>query len=363
MKHYQLILAATLVALAGCNKVNIDVVDETESNEIGFNAVTQKATKAPGDTNNQIVTGTTYGTDNTFQIWGWQSENGLFTDDALTENAASNFMTNLTISHNDGVDHARAAAWRNAAHYYYWPFTGAISFLAIHPSTVAPTTTGWDATNKKGKATINGYTIGAENKTTDLMFADASGSRRADALPLVFKHALSQIEVQVKTNDNYSSDVQFDVKSVTFNNIDLSGNVTYANSACTWSANTTQTENWLYYNTVKENIDNTAAVYGAANVMIPQAAHNAAAAVGEPGDPEYVAADPGTTITIEYAMQQLPKANNAKINGTVTVAAPQVWAAGSKYIYTLNFNLYEILFDPSVEANWTTVEVDTINIP
>ena len=359
MKHYQLILAATLVALAGCNKVNIDVVDETESNEIGFNAVTQKATKA----NDAIITGATYGTDNTFQIWGWQSENGSFTDAALTEGVASNFMSDLTISWTKGTDNNRALAWRNSVHYYYWPFTGAISFLAIHPSTVAPTSTGWDDTNKKGKATINGYTISGENKTTDLMFADASGSRSAEALPLVFKHALSQIEVQVKTNDNYSSDVQFDVKSVTFNNIDLSGNVAYANSACTWSANTTQTENWVYYNTVKENINNTAAVYGAANVMIPQAAHNAAAAVGEPGDPGYVAADPGTTITIEYAMQQLPKENNAKINGTVTVAAPQVWAAGSKYVYTLNFNLYEILFNPSVEPDWVIVNVATINIP
>ena len=358
MKTNQLILAAAIIAIAGCTKSNVETNVNAESNEIGFNAVTRVATKA----NNAIVTGTTYGTDNTFQVWGWQSENGLFTDAALTEDAESNFMKNLTISYCGGPS-SRTDAWRNADHYYYWPFTGAISFMAIHPSTVVPTSTGWDATNKKGKATIEGYTIATGNKTTDLMFADASGSRRADALPLVFKHALSQIEVQVKTNDNYSSDVQFDVKSVTFNNIDLSGNVTYANSACSWSANTAQTEDWLYYDTVKENISNTAAVYGAANVMIPQAAHNAAAAVGEPGDPEYVAADPGTTLTIEYAMQQLPKANNAKINGTVTVAAPQEWAAGSKYVYTLNFNLYEILFNPSVEADWVTVNVATINIP
>ena len=351
MKTNQLILAAAIIAIAGCAKSNvIDNVD-TESNEIGFNAVTRVATKA----NDAIITGTSYGTDNTFQVWGWQSENGLFTDAALTDDAESNFMKNLTISYNDGVDHARAQAWRNAAHYYYWPFTGAISFLAIHPSTVVPTSSVWDATNRKGKATIEGYTIGAENKTTDLMFADASGSRRADALPLAFKHALSQIEVQVKTNDNYSSDVQFDVKSVTFNNIDLSGNVTYANSACSWTENTTQTANWTYYNTVMENINNTAAVYGAANVMIPQAAN--------PDDPETTGVLEGTTLTIEYAMQQLPKENNAKINGTVTVGAAQAWAAGSKYVYTLNFNLYEILFNPSVEANWVTVDVATINIP
>ena len=353
MKKSQLILAAALVALAACEKGNLDINGpQTLDNEIGFNVLNKKSTKANGE----IITGTTYATDNTFQVWGWQSEAGDFSE--FSANAASNFMSNLTISYCGGPQ-SRANAWRNSAHYYYWPFTGKIGFLAIHPSTVAPSTTGWDATNKKPQATIADYTITpGTNETVDLMFATNEGSRRADALPIVFKHALSQIEVQVKTDEDYTADVAFDVESVTFNNIDLSGDVAYANNAFTWSDNDAQTQSWVYYNTVLEDITKDYQVYGAAKVNIPQPA-NIKAGELDPSDAAYVDGDlTETTITIGYSMEQT---GSAKITGTVTIALPMLWEAGKKYNYTINFRLNEILFNPTVE-NWVDVDVTTINI-
>lgn len=346
MKTYQLILATALVALSACNKEEVVTSDTNlESNEIGFVAVNRKATKA----NDAIITGTAYAHDNTFQVWGWQSEGGAFAE--FSANDASNFMTNLTISWTGGRD-SRAEAWRNAANYYYWPFTGKISFLAVHPSTVAPSTTGWDATNKKPQATFADYTITpGSNETTDLMFATNEGSRRADALPMVFQHALSQIEVQVKTNEDYSNDVAFDVESVVFHNIDLSGDVAYANDAISWTDNTTQSETWNYYTTVLEDITDSYQVYGAAKVNIPQAASVA-------DDPATTNVIEGTYITVGYSMEQT---GSAKITGTVNIAKPQVWEAGKRYVYTLNFKLNEILFDPTV-TDWIEVAVDTINI-
>ena len=347
MKTYQLILATALVALSACNKEEVVNTDTNlESNEIGFVAVNRKATKA----NDAIISGTTYGTDNTFQVWGWQSEGGAFAE--FADDAASNFMTNLTISWNKGHDNARSEAWRNADNYYYWPFTGKISFLAIHPSTVAPTTTGWDATNKKPQATVADYTIvPGTNETTDLMFATNEGSRRADALPMVFNHALSQIEVQVKTDQDYSHDVAFDVESVTFHNIDLSGDLAYKNNAFNWTDNQAQTESWVYFGSVKEDITNAYQVYGAAKVMIPQqeSVHD------QPATESIIE---GTYLSIVYSMEQH---GSAKITGTVNIAKPQEWLAGKRYVYTLNFRLNEILFDPEV-TNWVDVAVDTINI-
>ena len=346
MKTYQLILATALVALSACNKEDVVTSDvNLESNEIGFVAVNRKATKA----NDAIISGTTYDHDNTFQVWGWQSEGGAFAE--FADAAASNFMSNLTISYCGGPSD-RADAWRNADHYYYWPFTGKISFLAVHPSTVAPTTTGWDATNLKPKATVADYTISDSNKTVDLMFADNEGSRRADALPMVFSHALSQIQFRARTNEDYSADVTFKLNSVTINNIDLSGDLAYANSAFAWTDNAAQTESWPYYATTATvayaATDAAAAFYGDANVMIPQAAN------------VYVA-DPlneGTTLTINYTMEQT---GSAAITGNVTVRAAQAWEAGKRYIYTLNFKLNEILFDPTV-TDWIEVAVSTINI-
>lgn len=356
MKTNQLILAAAIIAIAGCTKSNVETNVNAESNEIGFNAVTRVATKA----NNAIVTGTTYGTDNTFKVWGWNSPASDFSE--FADEAASNFMNGLTISYCTGPDANRAANWRNANNYYYWPFEGKISFLAVHPSDLTPTTTGWDATNDKPVATFADYTISASNKTVDLMFATNEGARQAAALPMVFKHALSQIEVKVKTYDDYSSDVRFDVNSVVFNNIDLSGDVSFANGAISWSDNDNQTASWTYCNTALEGIDNDLQVYGAANLMIPQAANIDASAL-ESTDPAYNANDSvETTITITYTMQPLPADSADPINGTVTVSAPQVWAASSKYVYTLVFNLYEILFNPSVQADWVVVDVATYNI-
>ena len=358
MKTNQLILAAALVALAACGKENLDLNRQDNlDNEIGFNVVNQKNTKA----NDQIISGTTYADDNTFKVWGWQSEAGDFSE--FADDAASNFMSNLTISWCGGPQD-RANAWRNANHYYYWPFTGKIAFLAVHPSTVAPSTTGWDNTNKKPKATIADYTITpGTNETVDLMFATNEGSRRADALPMVFKHALSQIEVQVKTDEDYTADAAFDVESVQFNNIDLSGDLAYANNAFAWTDNTTQTQNWVYYNTVLEDIDNNYQVYGAAKVNIPQPANDDKSKL-DPSDANYNAEDKGATITIGYSIEQT---GSAKITGTVTIADPFLsvlgneWEAGKKYNYTINFHLNEITFNPSV-TNWVDVDVATINI-
>ena len=359
MKTNQLSLAAALVVLAACNKTNVDTnVAKLEGEEIGFNVVNQKATKA----NDAIITGTTYATDNTFQVWGWQSPLADFSE--FADDDASNFMSDLTISWTGGRD-SRTEAWRNAVNYYYWPFTGKISFLAIHPSTVTPTTTGWDATNLKPQATVADYTITpGSNETVDLMFATNEGARRSDALPMVFKHALSQIEVQVKTDEDYSADVAFDVESVTFNNIDLSGDVAYVNDAISWTDNDTQTQTWTYYGTVLEDITDSYQVYGAAKVNIPQPA-NYNASILDPSDSLYDAGDAvAATITIGYSMEQT---GSAKITGTVTIADPflsvaaNAWEPGKKYNYTINFRLNEILFNPSV-TDWVDVNVATINI-
>lgn len=357
MKTYQLILAAALVALASCNKM--DVVEnnvDLDSNEIGFNVVNQKATKA----DNAIITGTAYDHANTFKVWGWQSEAGNFSEFAA--NAASNFMTGLKIEWTKGRDNTREEAWRNASNYYYWPFSGKISFLAIHPSAVTPSTTGWDATNKKPQATIADYTITNENKTTDLMFATNEGARRTDALPMVFKHALSQIQFRVRTNEDYTADeVEFKVNSVTIKNIDLSGDLAYANEDFTWNDNEAQTQNWTYVTLTQvvnyRASDAAADLYGDPIVMVPQPANQDLSKL-DPSDANYDVDDVPTILTIGYTMKQK---NNAAITGTVDVAAPQEWIAGKRYLYTLNFKLNEILFNPSV-TNWVDVAVATINV-
>lgn len=350
MKKSQLILAAAaLVALASCSNEGYTPSSSLE-NEIGFNAVTRMATRA----NDAIITGAVYDSTNTFQVWGWQSQKDgdeAFSD--VADGASSNFMTDLTISYCPGRLNL-PKAWRNATNHYYWPFTGKIGFLAVHPSTTtmtsAPT---WNATDTLPQVTIAGYTVTGKD-STDLMFAANKGARQSAALPMVFKHALSQIQFRVRTNADYTLDmVEFKVDSVKINNIALSGDVTYAHNAISWDNVAAQTSGKDYYKTTqvvnyKEN-DAAADLYGRALVMIPQDKNDA------------------TTITIGYTMKQ--KDYDA-ISGTVTIAAPwktaaaadiAAWEVGKKYNYTLCFKLNEITFDPTV-TDWVEVDVQTINI-
>ena len=123
----------------------------------------------------------------------------------------------------------------------------------------------------------------------------------------------------------------------------------------------------MYYSTIKENINNEAAIYGAAKVMIPQLAF-----ADNPATAETIE---GTTMTISYTMTQH---ESAAITGTVVVASPwkkvkegdnvhdpavaiSGWEPGKKYVYTLNFKLNEILFNPSV-TDWVEVDMSTTTI-
>ena len=360
MKTNQLILAAALVALAACTKENVDFNANTLDNEIGFTAVTRKATKATTD-NDKIVANATYPETCAFKVWGWNSPVGDFSE--FSDGDASNFMSNLTIEYTTGPNSQKAAAWRNADQYYYWPMTGEISFFAFHPSDKVPANfaPGWDATHDVPTASISGWDVTGTNKTVDLMFADNHGHKQTSALGLVFKHALAQIVVNVKTDEDYHADAQFDVNSVTFNNVYTTGDLSYSQSTYTWTpvANDTQTHDWVYSNTSMTNITNAEnQVYGAACLMIPQDANTK--------DPNATPADnTETTITINYTITSVVAANApaaTPVTANVTVAAPQIWAAGSKYIYTLNFKLNEILFAPTVDPNWVVVNVATMDI-
>lgn len=332
MKKYMIILSAiAATAFASCSS-EITPDAEELGNEIGFNAVAHKATKADGD----IVTGTDFPKLNTFMVWGFQSDKGDFSE--LTAASTSNFMKGVKIEWTKGSDNTRAEAWRNAEHYYYWPTTGSIGFYAIAPSSVVPTTATY------GNFAIADYTI-ANAKTTDLMYGYAEGENRSTALPLTFNHALSQIAFVIRTDSDYSADAKFEVTKLTINNIDLTGNFAFTKPAtAAWTDNTTLEEDFEFYATATEATYNDAKGndFGAPVVMIPQST--------------------GTTakMTIEYKLTQ---ADGNVQTGTVTPTLPtNFWEMGRKYIYTLNFKLNEITFSPTV-TNWVAVNVAEVAIP
>lgn len=347
MKKNLIILSAMVAAaLASCS-TEVTPAAEELGQEIGFKAVAQKATKADG----AIITSAVFPEDNTFKVWGFYDKDATTAAVALGEDSTPNFMNGVVISYTTNPVNT-TKAWRNADKSYYWPQTGAIGFYAIAPSVTTPAVAGI----KYGKLDINDYTITDQTRTTDLMYGYAVGMNRTDALPLVFNHALSQVEFKIKTDADYSAEgVKFSVTKVVIKKIDLSGDFSYSQpTTAAWTDNDNLAENFQYSATTQEALKD-AATYDAPVVMIPQ-------------NWRKLEAD-GTTVNtealldIEYSLKQVDESVQT---GLVTVKLPwsengSMWVMGKKYVYTLNFKLNEILFSPTV-TEWVSVDATEVTL-
>jgi hypothetical protein len=308
-------------------------IGTSELNEVGFNAVVRKNTKA-------IISGTTFADSLKFKVWGYYTQEGDFSDVEAT--AAPNFMKGVEISYIESEQ-----TWRNDTNHYYWPNQGKVGIYAFYPETMAPAFA-WNT-----GATIADYTISQNTQETDLMYAYNVGPKQ-DALPMVFNHALSQIEFRYQTNDTYA-DATVKINSITFKNVDLTADFNQNNSLATptagWSKNTDQTLDYSYYAQTSAAAVETAqgtpaATYGAPLLFIPQTAATA--------DVVFTVSMLNTD-DIEYTF------NIALNPATANNATATEWLMGKKYIYTLNFKLDEINFAPSIN-DWVEVQVSTVDM-
>lgn len=329
-----IVLGVALGLLASC-ATNETFVPETT--EIGFNAVTGNATKA-------ILSAGALPQTASFDIWGFYSNDGTFNE--FSDNAGSNFMDGLKIEWTSGNDDTRPEAWRNKDKYYYWPTTGVIGFYAIYPSGLAGVK---DPEFKGNGLKVENYTIDATSKYTDLMYAYTLGTNRSTALPIQFKHALSQIEFVLKLEENYP-DVEFYIDEIQLLNVDLQATFQYVqpSSVASWIGNTDNQKDTIVYSDDKLSLSATANTYSTAMVMMPQVLSKADEAK--------------TSISISYRMIQ---ADGTVMTGILVKdisALQKSWDISTRYVYTLNFNLNEITFNPEV-TDWTEISVNKIQVP
>lgn len=319
MKKFFAMAAVAALMLTGC--VNNEMFEDAEPAEIVMQAVNKVPNKA-------IVEGATFSGD--FKVFGFFSED----DFANTEQFG---MYDVVCTKVGGV-------YKNSTTSYYWPMSGKVGFYAVAPASIAPTVSWADG------LTLTNYNVNGA-KDTDVMFAYNWGAKGSSALKMTFYHALSQVLVKVKTNENYANAV-IKVKSVSFTNVDVEATCNYeesstadqvANPSITWTGNTDYTATEEYYATESAAVTSSAANYGAGILTIPQEMNANA------------------KISIAYTLTQ----NGKTIEGTVSpsIATADDWVAGKRYIYTLNFKLDEITFDPEVvDTGWVDVNVDAITI-
>ena len=168
MKKYFLFSAMAAVALVSCT--NDDVVDVNKGGGISFRASLDKArTKAVTSLSNL----------NAFNVTAIGN--------------SSNYFTDLGVTSSDN-----GSTWTTAS-TYYWPGYE-LAFFAYAPQTPGGTV-GISGTEKKISDFSPAQDVSAQN---DLVIAYNTGTKAANegsGVPLNFKHALSQIEVQAKCSN------------------------------------------------------------------------------------------------------------------------------------------------------------------
>jgi len=319
MKKLFTLAAVVTLMLTGCAKNETVTVSDN-------NVLTFRAFSLP------VFSKAAMATDQKFMVYAKFSDLGDGSDYRDFWEGAKEVSYNTTGSY-----------WTTTTGSYYWPKTGAISFWAYYPTTVTPSD--FDTTNGVKFEGLDAAAAG------ELMLADPALLKTTNNVPIVFKHAGSQ--VSFKFSNNQGSAVT-PTPSVTFGltitNISISNVQTTGDYASTGWTNESVT-GLLDYGT-DTNVTNNTLTEAVKWNVIPQDKDVAGQKV----------------ITITYTVTDN---NGFTYNGTYTVNATD-WERNKRYNYNITFDFTTsdpndpfktddllIKFDPTVE-DWTEVPTNVL---
>lgn len=337
-------------AMAACTKSNVQLEPQ---GELTFAPVTKKATKA-------VVDGTTYPTDETFNVWAWYGR------DPATTSATTNFTTEYIVEGGFKNNGGTWAGWKDGAHRpYYWPTTGSLFFAGYSPASAKDSADSFAYNLQTKTLTVTNYVqSNVISATKDLMWFDATESYDQETaihgVPAVFHHALSWLTFKFKLASGAPAD-NWKITQVELKGIENTATFT---SPSTWTEPTATgtTDMRVYFGshpvTTTENIleDGSALVIpqscaytnkttNDASLVITYDLKNPAYTVGSSTIPEWIT---GQTRTLP-------------LNGTNVGNAWDTWVTGKHYIYTITFGANEIRIAPEV-GRWADPVTQDINV-
>lgn len=362
MKKLFFIAAIAGVALASCVK-NEPTPSVTHQDKITFTTpVVGNLTKAvTGEIGND------YSKDEKFVVYGWYC-----TADSFNPENCSVYMNGVTCAHkadrNVESDAGDQGAWEPAT-TYYWPKNGKLTFSAYSPAELTATSI---TNDHKTGLNVSGYTVDTDiTKQYDFLYSDRAYNKTTsigetnavyDGVDILFRHAMSSIHVNVKTDKTYPEGT-ITVKSITFRNVkctaDFKENLTNgteeeSKTSAAWDG---------HYNPQNIVIGNTAQAvaydatkYGTTAILIPQ---------------QFVVGENTIDLVVNYTIKngggstidqvaELSLVANGSVDGGEATTIYQ-WVKGYRYIYNLTFSLNEIYFAPSVET-WYNVTMNEMGI-
>lgn len=386
MKKLFFMTAVVGLALTSCSQEDLGMPNQGNQNEITFAApVVGKLTRA-SEVGNNYPTATAYN----FAVWAHYYA-GNFT----TAANGTLYMDEVEM----GFD--ETSTWAPVGAKYYWPKNGTLTFVGYSPASVKAkasytngkvTFTDYVVENDKSnqvdlmfsERTYNQkkYTANASDKTTD----DEAVSGETGATPgvvadpytgahLVFKHALSSILFNVKTDKDYTTagGTQITLTGLTLNNVATQGTFVQniAGDQASTVAPTTQNgegDDWTVVDASKKSY-----AIGNANMLLTTtaywpavSAYNAAAPANFVNGlrntdlmliPQSLA---NVTLTVNYTIKSATSSTAIAQTSTINLSTLTTddWDWGYRYIYTITIGLEEITIEPYVTP-WTDVTGDT----
>lgn len=316
MKKLFAIAALAAVALTSC--VENEVI--TPNNEITFNAVNSKNTKA--EVYGPII-GVDYPVDEHFGVYAFHSANAF----------ADTYMDNIEVE-----KYGAESYWRHATDTYYWPKDASLKFACYSPKAFGAGNVSANAT--EGIQFVDFTTTNNLGEQVDLMISKVSPELTAGPVNVQFNHLLSQIKFTVKTDKNYGvydKVESFKINSVKFTPYTQADYVSTdgANAAGYWSNrdlpveyNALASEYYITKDGSKQEICTPV-------MIIPQDA---------------------VTITVNYTIDY-DGTNVITTDFDIVPTGITAWGRNTIYIYNITIGLDEIKFEPEV-VDWATPAVE-----
>lgn len=315
MKQNYLFAGLAALALTACS--SDQVLDENRGDAINFHVAAPLSTRATPTTTANLTT---------FKVTAYAGTKQSF-DETATKNTAG-------------------TQWNTAA-THYWPQNDSeLFFYAYAPASVTAT---FSDTEKKIK---NFSPASAAASQVDLVFAQNKGKKSTNetsGVPLLFKHALSQIVVQAKNARH--ADMKVEILGVKLAKIGENATFTFpttATAASTASGSWTAPTSKVFYYIGKENASEAVTVgqnatnlmFGAGSwMLVPQqlTAWNIKADANNNNEGNYLSVLCRISQkNADNTYTQLYPATAGKF-GFSAVPINTLWEAGKKYTYTLNF--------------------------
>ena len=304
MKKIFILATAAIVAFASCMKT--EIVSNSEPQEIAFRQFTGSMTKAdpaksdlPDDTH--------------MGVFAYIGSNEYFKN--------AEFKKQET-----------GSKWAGASQSYYWPLKDKLDFTVYAP---------WDGTadNVQYVVADKKLTVKITNGQTDYLYGKKWYNKTekpatpSDGVPVVLKHALSKVTINVKA----SAPSIFSVSSVKLMSTYQQGKyeVTYAETGDDFTSVVTKdgsTSDMEFVGTPDWTPTTEVGTCTAFKLVVPSNQ---------------------TMIVITYKMAGSNADLTASIDLSTGNTTPE-WVTGKHYTYNITLKADEILFDPEVE-DWTPV--------